>query len=91
MVRSRPRTGNETEVSILLVNGPANEKRLRWMRSIAGRREMVRAFVALRNFLHFGQFLWQVEKFGVSLCAYLASFDILALTKHHRRPKSQVA
>ena len=46
-----------TDVSILSVNGPWKEKRLRWISNIGGSREMVKVLVARRGFLHFGQFL----------------------------------
>lgn len=47
--------GNSTTVSILSVNGPLTEKRLRWISSIGGSLDSVNFFVALRNCLHFGQ------------------------------------
>lgn len=41
----------------LSLNGPLNEKRLRWMTRIGGSRESVSFFEALRAVLHRGQFL----------------------------------
>lgn len=60
-MRSRLVRGNSTNVSIFSVNGPLNEKRLRWMRRIGGSRHRVRTFVALRSALQFGQFLKKTQ------------------------------
>ena len=43
--------------SILSVNGPLNEKRLKWMSSTGGNRESESILVALRSVLQRGQFL----------------------------------
>lgn len=60
-MRSRLLSGKSTIVSILSVNGPLTEKRLRWINNTGGKRDSERFFVALRNALHFGQCLRQVE------------------------------
>lgn len=47
-----------TSVSALSQNTPfLDENRLRWIRRTGGRRERVRLLVAVRAFLHLGQFL----------------------------------
>jgi hypothetical protein len=44
-------------LSILSVNGPLNEKRLKWMSNTGGNRESESVLVALRSVLQRGQFL----------------------------------
>ena len=51
--------------SILSVNGPLNEKRLKWMSSTGGNRESESILVALRSVLQRGQFLCVNESVAV--------------------------
>ena len=60
-MRSRPRSGNSTNVSILSVKRPLAEKRLRWMSSTGGRRESESFLVAFRSVLQCGQCLLSGE------------------------------
>lgn len=66
-VRSRPLSGNSTVVSILSVNGPFAEKRLRWMRSTGGSRDNDSRFVAFLSVLQCGQCLWDSQMNALEL------------------------